>query len=272
MKADYFIGSSIKTSAFIRLCPCSFSRFDTANYQAVLMRLQPVLALAAVGDEGHAQWNNLLHLFQDDLFHQFCLFLIDIEVQLVVYLQDHLAFQLLRLKTLVDADHCQLDDIGRAALDRGVDGVAFGITADNGVARVDIRQVTFPLEDGLDIAVLASGLDALVHVFLDSRIGLEITLDQLLRFGSGNTESFGQAEDGDTIDEPETPYRSGYRFTYWYLDKEKRERFNFNTSITESITLYAGWSYVNPDVPAEVEEPEIGTWIPEEGNPEDVEL
>ena len=78
--------------------------------------------------------------------------------------------------------------------------------------------------------------------------------------------------DGDTIDEPETPYRSGYRFTYWSLDKVKRERFDFSTPITESITLYAGWSYVNPDVPAEVEEPEIGTWIPEEGNPEDVEL
>ena len=120
-----------------------------------------------------------------------------------MYLQDHLALQLLCLETLVDADHCQLDDIGRAALDRGVDGVALGITADNGVARVDIRQVTFPFEDGLDIAVLASGLDALVHVFLDSRIGLEITLDQLLRFGSGNTESFGQAEDGDTIDDTE---------------------------------------------------------------------
>ena len=161
------------------------------------------MALAAVGDEGHAQRNNLLHLFQDDLFHQFCLFLIDIEVQLVVYLQDHLAFQLLRLKTLVDADHCQLDDIGRAALDRGVDGVALGITADNGVARVDIRQVTFPFEDGLDIAVLASGLDALVHVFLDSRIGLEITLDQLFRFGSGNAEPFGQSEGRDAIDDTE---------------------------------------------------------------------
>ena len=120
-----------------------------------------------------------------------------------MYLQDHLALQLLCLETLVDADHRQLDDIGRAALDRGVDGVAFGITADNGVARVDIRQVTFPFEDGLDIAVLASGLDALVHVFLDSRIGLEITLDQLLRLGSGNTESFGQAEDRDTIDDTE---------------------------------------------------------------------
>lgn len=78
--------------------------------------------------------------------------------------------------------------------------------------------------------------------------------------------------DGDTVTEPEDPYQSGYRFTYWSLDKVKRERFDFSTPITESITLYAGWSYINPDVPAEVEEPEIDGWESETGNPEDVEL
>ena len=63
-----------------------------------------------------------------------------------------------------------------------------------------------------------------------------------------------------------------YRFTRWYADEARTTIFDFKIPITESITLYAGWSYINPDVPAEVEEPEIGTWTPVEGNPEDVEL
>ena len=124
--------------------------------------------------------------------------------------------------------------------------------------------------------ILRGGVLALFLLFFLSSCGDSGPLTHTVTFDPNGGKLRGDAVvsviDGDTIDEPETPYRSGYRFTYWYLDKEKRERFNFNTSITESITLYAGWSYVNPDVPAEVEEPEIGTWIPEEGNPEDVEL
>ncbi len=78
--------------------------------------------------------------------------------------------------------------------------------------------------------------------------------------------------DGELLEEPEDPYRPGYRFTRWYADEARTTIFDFKIPIMDSITLYAGWSYINPDVPAEVEEPEIGTWTPVEGNPEDVEL
>ena len=124
--------------------------------------------------------------------------------------------------------------------------------------------------------ILRGGVLALCLLLFLSSCGDSGPLTHTVTFDPNGGKLRGDAVlsviDGDTIDEPEIPYRSGYRFTYWYLDKEKRERFNFSTPIIESITLYAGWSYINPDVPAEVEEPEIGTWTPVEGNPEDVEL
>ena len=48
-------------------------------------------------------------------------------------------------------------------------------------------------------------------------------------------------ESGETIKAPKTPTRSGYKFNGWYLDDVK---FDFNTEITESITLTAKWTAV----------------------------
>ena len=43
--------------------------------------------------------------------------------------------------------------------------------------------------------------------------------------------------------EPETPTKKGYQFTGWYTkdDNDKYELFDFDTTITENITLYAQW-------------------------------
>ena len=42
---------------------------------------------------------------------------------------------------------------------------------------------------------------------------------------------------------PETPTKKGYQFTGWYTkdDNDKYELFDFDTTITENITLYAQW-------------------------------
>ena len=39
--------------------------------------------------------------------------------------------------------------------------------------------------------------------------------------------------------EPETPTKSGYTFIGWYTSKDSKTKFDFNTSITSNITLYA---------------------------------
>ena len=71
-----------------------------------LMRLQPVLSLSAVGDQRDTKRHDLLHLFEDDLLHTLSLIPIDVEVQLVVHLQDHLAAQAFGFESLEDTYHC----------------------------------------------------------------------------------------------------------------------------------------------------------------------
>lgn len=53
------------------------------------MCLKPVVAPAAVGDEGHAEGCGALHLANDDFFYALALFGHDAEVQFIVHLKDH---------------------------------------------------------------------------------------------------------------------------------------------------------------------------------------
>ena len=48
--------------------------------------------------------------------------------------------------------------------------------------------------------------------------------------------------DGDRLDYPEDPERSGYVFTGWYTDSACTQRYDFTGTLTEDLTLYAGWT------------------------------
>lgn len=120
-------------------------------YVFLLMGFQPVHPFTAVGDQGNLQFDCIFHFIQHDLFHFFQFVFVDVKVQFIVYLQDHLAFQPFCFEAVEDANHGNLDDVGCTALDRGVDRVSFGISPHDGVMGVDIRQETFALVDGLYI-------------------------------------------------------------------------------------------------------------------------
>ncbi|WFR65444.1 InlB B-repeat-containing protein [Paenibacillus amylolyticus] len=49
-------------------------------------------------------------------------------------------------------------------------------------------------------------------------------------------------EYGTRITRPIDPVRTGYTFTNWYADAAHTQPFDFQTIITDSVTLYAGWS------------------------------
>lgn len=49
-------------------------------------------------------------------------------------------------------------------------------------------------------------------------------------------------EYGTRITRPTDPVRTGYTFTDWYADEAHTLPFDFQTIITDSVTLYAGWS------------------------------
>lgn len=49
------------------------------------------------------------------------------------------------------------------------------------------------------------------------------------------------------------PYKNGYDFTGWYTDEEASEPFVLGTTITEDITLYAGWTVTGIVHPVKLE-------------------
>jgi uncharacterized repeat protein (TIGR02543 family) len=49
---------------------------------------------------------------------------------------------------------------------------------------------------------------------------------------------------GDTVNRPTNPIRSGYTFDNWYSDSGLTTVYNFSTTVTGNITLYAKWNTV----------------------------
>ena len=84
-----------------------------------------------------------------------------------------------------------------------VHGVALGVTAHRGIARIDVGEVSAAFELGENIAAFLCALDAGGHVFLDLRIGVEVAVDQFLGFAARDAESLRKAEGGDAVDDAE---------------------------------------------------------------------
>ena len=61
-----------------------------------------------------------------------------------------------------------------------------------------------------------------------------------------------EVDEGETAEKPEDPTKEGFTFKGWQLDGED---FDFETPITESITLKAVWEEVKEEEPEEPEEP-----------------
>ena len=46
--------------------------------------------------------------------------------------------------------------------------------------------------------------------------------------------------------EPAQPTREGYTFTGWYTDEACQNRYDFGTTVTHNLTLFAGWEKITP--------------------------
>ena len=56
------------------------------------------------------------------------------------------------------------------------------------------------------------------------------------------------------VTEPKEPTKEGYTFAGWYTDAELTSKYDFDTKVTKSFTLYAGWV---EDLKADEEETEL---------------
>ena len=57
----------------------------------------------------------------------------------------------------------------------------------------------------------------------------------------GSSVSNQTVSKGGMAAKPSDPTRDGYTFTGWYTDQACTKAYDFNTAVTQSFTLYAGW-------------------------------
>ncbi len=63
-----------------------------------------------------------------------------------------------------------------------------------------------------------------------------------LNYGENETYQTAKVEDGKTVAKPSDPDKDNYKFNGWYTEKSGGKSFDFDSAITEDITLYAKWS------------------------------
>lgn len=83
---------------------------------------------------------------------------------------------------------------------------------------------------------------------LNSTVPIEtytVTFDY--NYGDKGTYKTITAEAGETVNKPADPTRSGYSFNGWYTAEKNGKEFDFDTIISEDITLYAKWKEKSND-------------------------
>lgn len=88
------------------------------------------------------------------------------------------------------------------------------------------------------ILVLAAALVICMVVGV-SNAGFTVQFDSL----GGTTVESQKRMYGELLEVPQPPVREGYDFDGWYLDQNATRPWNIeHDTVTESMTLYAGWS------------------------------
>ncbi len=87
------------------------------------------------------------------------------------------------------------------------------------------------------IIVLAAALIVCMAVGV-SNAGFTVQFDSL----GGTTVQSQKHLYGELIEAPDPPTREGYSFDGWYLDQNTTRQWDMEKdTVTESLTLYAGW-------------------------------
>ena len=86
-----------------------------------------------------------------------------------------------------------------------------------------------------DDAIVACPGGVLLHVKAAEKTVTVVEAD--------GTQTELTVEEGDKVAKPATPAaRPGYRFSGWYGDAERSEKFDFTQKIRNDTTIYAGWT------------------------------
>jgi len=76
----------------------------------------------------------------------------------------------------------------------------------------------------------------------DTSVDTTYTVAFDLNYGNNSVYSSQTVKQGETVQKPDAPSRSGHSFSGWYTTKSGGTKFDFTTVITENLTLYAHWN------------------------------
>ena len=167
------------------------------------MRRRPVVADAGVDDQRDRELGGIFHHGASHVLGLVEFPLGHLEQQFVVHLEQHPCREFRPGQRRRHANHRLLDDVGGAALQRGVDGGAFGEGAHALALVVDEAQVDLAAERRQHIAVLAREVLGPLHVVADAGVTLEIFGDVFLGLLLADAELVGEAEGRDAVDDAE---------------------------------------------------------------------
>lgn len=129
------------------------------------------------------------------------------------------------------------------------ESVAFTAAAGNAYHLYAGSEPVFQSDGTEGFSVSGSGLTAYTDVFCKYTVSFDSN-------GGSGTFASQSVKPGVQAAEPaDKPTRDGYNFSGWYTDRAATHKFDFSRGITDSITLYAGWSLAAPSVngqPADV--------------------
>lgn len=73
--------------------------------------------------------------------------------------------------------------------------------------------------------------------------GSESTYNIVFNTNGGNLISGQTVKSGNTIPKPANPEKSGYIFKGWYTDINLQNAYDFTSTVTDNMTLYAKWNH-----------------------------
>jgi len=133
--------------------------------------------------------------------------------------------------------------------------IIFNVNGGNAVGNQTIEhngyivEPTAPTKDGYTFAGWYSD-EALTSAYnFDTAVTNDLTLyakwelktyTVTFNSNSGSAVDSATVNHGATVTEPAEPVRENYNFVYWYSENEN-EAYDFETAVTEDLTLYAKW-------------------------------
>jgi len=115
------------------------------------------------------------------------------------------------------------------------------VTSDGLISGVKVGESVVYVTD------TSSGTENRIYVDVVDPDSSKVTFDSgEYGIAYGMETKYIYVKNGKTVSEPDIPLMSMYAFEGWYTDKKFTKPFDFNTPITENITLYAKWWKENP--------------------------